>query len=153
MQSSSKMVKNLDDLFREHLNRTHDLQSHTMWRCNRMEPARALRQLFPRPSRLPANGIALERFLAIDTIGAPPYPMPDTECSNMFAIQVAGVRTVVLRPTSECRHKCRTVSVRLPPSYVCKFSIVFPLFNNSCNNLYISYSAIRLVVLEARISA
>lgn len=98
----------------------HRLQIHNMWRCNRMLPARLLRGLFARPERLPSTGVALERYMAIDTAHAPSYALPDTECANVYIQQAVGTRFIILRPTNECRHKCRTLSVRLPQSFVRK---------------------------------
>ncbi|KFB43936.1 hypothetical protein ZHAS_00011762 [Anopheles sinensis] len=129
VQSTDDAIRNLDDLFRVFVNvsqggtggtpktGTAPPESHSVWRCNRMEPARLLRRLFPRPSRLPATGVSLERYLLIDTPQAPLYSIPDAECANMFVIQGSGSRTFLLRPTQECRHRCRTLSVRLPPYY------------------------------------
>ncbi|XP_055684718.1 uncharacterized protein LOC129790905 [Lutzomyia longipalpis] len=116
--SSNHDIRTMVDLANDFLNTTLQAESHSIWRCNRMHPARVLRQLFPRPQRLPETGMALERFLMIDTPAANPYRLPDMECSNVFVIQAAGTRTFILRPTSECRSKCRTLSVRLPTSYV-----------------------------------
>uniref|UniRef100_A0A182JRN7 Uncharacterized protein n=1 Tax=Anopheles christyi TaxID=43041 RepID=A0A182JRN7_9DIPT len=127
VQSTDDAIHNLDDLFRVFANVTSPAggqgtgrgarESHNVWRCNRMEPARLLRRLFPRPNRLPATGVSLERYLLIDTPQAPLYSVPDAECANMFIIQGSGSRTFMLRPTQECRHRCRTLSVRLPPYY------------------------------------
>ncbi|XP_059609478.1 uncharacterized protein LOC132256901 [Phlebotomus argentipes] len=116
--SSNHNIRNVMDLANDFLNTTLQAESHNVWRCNRMHPARLLRGLFPCPQRLPKTGMALERFLLVDTPAANPYRLPDMECSNVFVIQAAGSRTIILRPTSECRSKCRTLSVRLPTSYV-----------------------------------
>lgn len=83
-----------------------------------MRPARMLRKIFPKPQKIPSNGISLERFIAIDTPLASPYRIPDTECPNIFIVQATGKRIIILRPTAECSSKCRTLSVRLPTSYV-----------------------------------
>ncbi|XP_055524772.1 uncharacterized protein LOC129718230 [Wyeomyia smithii] len=117
IQSSHEGIRNLDDLFRHFMNASQQVESHNVWRCNRMAPARLLRALFPRPARLPATGVSLERYLIVDTPQAVPYRIPDAECANMFVIQGYGSRTFLLRPTQECRHRCRTLSVRLPASY------------------------------------
>ena len=121
IQSTHKDIKTLEDLFSNFLNRSNQQESHNIWKCNRMAPARLLRKLFPSLKRIPTTGISPERYLSIDTAKAQPYPIPDTECSNAFIVQLDGTRTIVLRPTSECRHICRTVSIRLPRSYVCKY--------------------------------
>ncbi|GAB0096325.1 uncharacterized protein DMENIID0001_118160 [Sergentomyia squamirostris] len=116
--STNHDIRNLEELTSDFLNTSLQTESHSRWRCNRMHPARILREIFPRPQQLPKTGMALERFLLIDTPAAKPYPFPDTECSNVFVLQAAGTRTILLRPTSECHHMCRTLSVRLPTSYV-----------------------------------
>ncbi|KAI9582026.1 uncharacterized protein LOC119637482 [Glossina fuscipes] len=120
VQSTKREVTNLDELFIE-LNRTQQTQSHNLWRCNRMLPARLLRQLIARPSTLP-NSLALERFMAIDTPQAPSYTLPDTECPHAYVQQALGNRFIILRPTSECRHRCRTLSMRLPQSFVLSYN-------------------------------
>lgn len=128
--STHPHVHNLDELF-AHLraNQTSAAQSHppwhSMWRCNRMNPVRLLRQLVHHPHRLPRTGMSIERFLAVDTAGAPPYAIPDTDCSNVFIHQLLGSRTMVLRPTTECAGTCRTISVRLNESHVRKYSNTF----------------------------
>ncbi|KAJ6640264.1 hypothetical protein Bhyg_13014 [Pseudolycoriella hygida] len=122
VQSTNKNIKTLKDLFADFLNDTHQLDSHTLWRCNRMNPAQILRQIIPKPKRLPNSGMSIERYLAIDTAAAPPYRIPDVDCSSIFVIQLKGTRTILLRPTTECKHKCRTISVRLPQSYVLNFN-------------------------------
>uniref|UniRef100_A0A1B0DJS8 Uncharacterized protein n=1 Tax=Phlebotomus papatasi TaxID=29031 RepID=A0A1B0DJS8_PHLPP len=101
--SSNHKIKNMMDLANDFLNTTHQAESHSIWRCNRMHPARILRGLFPRPQQLKDTGMSLERVLLIDTPAANPYRLPDMECSNVFVIQAAGTRTFILRPTSECR--------------------------------------------------
>ncbi|XP_055586264.1 uncharacterized protein LOC129738953 [Uranotaenia lowii] len=123
VQSSAQdEIQNLDDLFRHFGNGSQSTsttmsESHNVWRCNRMAPARLLRTVFPRPARLPSTGVSLERYLVVDSPQAPPYRIPDAECANMFVLQGYGSRTFLLRPTQECRHRCRTLSVRLPASY------------------------------------
>lgn len=122
VQSTNRDVNNLDELFSQ-FNQTIKQQTHTLWRCNRMSPARLLRQLIARPTKLP-NSLALERYMAVDTMQAPSYTLPDTECPHVYIQQALGTRFIILRPTSECRHRCRTLSMRLPQSFVCKFITV-----------------------------
>lgn len=133
--STNQNILNLDDLFNDfhEFNRTKpQTQSHNLLKCNRMTPARLLRTIFPKPTIIPPTGVSLERFLAIDTPRAKPYRIPDTECSNVFIVQGYGKRIIILRPTSECRSMCRTLSVTLPPSYVCKYLNHFLfVFSNS----------------------
>lgn len=124
VQSTNRNIKTLKDLFTDFLNDTHQLESHTLWRCNRMNPAQILRQIVPKPKRLPTSGMSIERYLAIDTASAPPYRIPDVDCSAIFIIQLKGTRTILLRPTAECKQKCRTISVRLPQSYVCELVFI-----------------------------
>ncbi|XP_073832446.1 uncharacterized protein [Musca autumnalis] len=120
VQSTNRDITNLDELFSQ-FNQTFKQQTHTLWRCNRMLPARLLRQLIPRPAKLPSS-LALERFMAIDTIQAPSYTLPDTECPHVYIQQALGTRFIILRPTSECRHRCRTLSMRLPQSFVLSYN-------------------------------
>lgn len=121
--STNPNISNLDELFDNFINQTSSDQVpwHSLWRCNRMNPVRLLRQLIHHPKRLPRTGMSIERFLAIDTAGAPAYAIPDPECSNVFVHQVLGSRTMVLRPTAECSGSCRTISVRLNQSHVRKW--------------------------------
>ncbi|XP_058978102.1 uncharacterized protein LOC101889598 [Musca domestica] len=120
VQSTNRDINNLDELFSQ-FNQTVKQQAHNLWRCNRMIPARLLRQLIPRPAKLPSS-LALERFMAIDTIQAPSYTLPDTECPHVYIQQALGTRFIILRPTSECRHRCRTLSMRLPQSFVLSYN-------------------------------
>lgn len=131
MQSTNLGVTNLEELFSEfnHSQQNEEsiqpLEAHNLWRCNRMLPARLLRKIFASPTlRSSRMGIALERYMAIDTAQAPAYTLPDTECANAYVQQALGTRYIFLRPTSECRHRCRTLSIRLPQSFVrkCRFS-------------------------------
>lgn len=101
-----------------HDNFVHLSTAHNLWRCNRMLPARLLRPIFARPLRLPSMSVALERYVAIDTAQAPAYTLPDTECPNVYVHQAVGTRFIILRPTSECRQRCRTLSMRLSQSFV-----------------------------------
>ena len=124
VQSTNRDVTNLEELFAQ-FNQTQSSnsgqgQTHSLWRCNRMLPARLLRQLFARPSRLSSMGVALERYIAVDSALAPAYTLPHTECANVYIQQALGSRLIILRPTSECRHSCRTLSLRLPESFVRK---------------------------------
>lgn len=121
VKSTNREIRNLLDLGTELLNRTNRVESHNIWRCNRMEPARLLRKYFPHPKRFPPTGTSLERFLIFDTAEAKPYRIPDTECSNVFMTQIRGNRKIVLVPTQECRAECRALSIRLPTSYVCEY--------------------------------
>lgn len=124
IRSTNVAIQNLDDLFEDFLNSTddgHRKESHNLWRCNRMNPLRLLRTLLVHPVELPRTGLSIERFLAIDSSTGPAYEIPETECSSVFVYQVTGVRTMIMRPTNECQGRCRTISVRLAQSYVCKY--------------------------------
>lgn len=147
IQSTHPDIRNLDDLFRQFVNASQQVESHSVWRCNRMAPARLLRSIFPRPARLPPTGVSLERYLIVDSPQALPYRIPDAECANMFVIQGYGSRTFLLRPTQECRHRCRTLSVRLPASYGRKFAYIESSKHFS-DDFYFC-SDLQLVVLEA----
>ncbi|XP_037931832.1 uncharacterized protein LOC119666623, partial [Teleopsis dalmanni] len=132
VQSTNREVTNLEELFSQFNSSLHTeseirpssqepLQAHHLWRCNRMMPARLLRPLFA-STRLPNTGIALERYMSIDTAKASAYTLPETECANVYVQQAQGSRFIILRPTSECRHKCRTLSMRLPQSFVLSYN-------------------------------
>ncbi|XP_017871925.1 PREDICTED: uncharacterized protein LOC108619704 [Drosophila arizonae] len=108
-----------------HDNFLHLSTAHNLWRCNRMLPARLLRPIFARPLRLPSMSVALERYVAIDTAQAPAYTLPDTECPNVYVHQAVGTRFIILRPTSECRQRCRTLSMRLSQSFVLNYNWLY----------------------------
>lgn len=132
VQSTVGGVRNLDELFAAFgygdsaANSTvagaDDRPLHALWRCNRMHPTRLLRELIRRPSRLPRTGLHIERYVAVDRAGAPAWRLPDMECARVFVAQLAGGRTVVLRPSDECRGQCRTVQVRMHEGDVCEYS-------------------------------
>lgn len=117
--SSSGSSSSSDDAIR--VTSSWPSDAHNLWRCNRMLPARLLRPIFARPLRLPSMGVALERYVAIDTAQAPAYTLPETACPNVYVHQAVGTRFIILRPTSECRQRCRTLSVRLTQSFVRKY--------------------------------
>ncbi|XP_001355219.2 uncharacterized protein [Drosophila pseudoobscura] len=136
VHSTNQGVHNLEDLFGQFNSSNSDMntnvdpptwtqQAHNLWRCNRMLPARLLRPIFARPSRLPSLGVALERYVAIDTAQAPAYTLPETECPNVYVHQAVGTRFIILRPTSECRHRCRTLSIRLTQSFVLSYNWLY----------------------------
>lgn len=93
---------------------------HSLWRLNRMNAVRLLRTVIRRPKRLPRTGMHIERYVAVDSAAAPTYRLPDMECARVFVAQLAGGRTIVLRPSAECADECRTVSVRLLAGNVCE---------------------------------
>ncbi|XP_034670909.1 uncharacterized protein LOC117903173 [Drosophila subobscura] len=131
VHSTNQGVHNLEDLFGQFNSSggspapTWTQQAHNLWRCNRMLPARLLRPIFARPSRLPSLAVALERYMAIDTAQAPAYTLPETECPNVYVHQAVGTRFIILRPTSECRHRCRTLSIRLTQSFVLSYNWLY----------------------------
>ena len=96
-------------------------RAHLSWRINRMLPARVVRTLFPRPYIISEwSGQSIERYITMSMPNAPPHKLPNFECSNVFVVQGSGEQMVVLRPTHECVDQCRTISIVLKPSYVCK---------------------------------
>ncbi|KAH8387646.1 hypothetical protein KR093_008510 [Drosophila rubida] len=136
VHSTSQGVHNLEDLFGQFNSSSsngggtgsqdqHADATHNLWRCNRMLPARLLRPIFARPLRLPSMGVALERFVAIDTSHAPAYTLPETACPNVYVQQALGTRFIILRPTSECRQRCRTLSIRLTQSFVLNYNWLY----------------------------
>ncbi|PSN29002.1 hypothetical protein C0J52_26729 [Blattella germanica] len=84
-------------------------------RVNRLEPARVLRKLFPRPSFIP-NTVNMERFILIDEPNAPQYKLPFPEGYRVFIMQGSGERLLVLEPVEGCHINCTRVSVLLKPS-------------------------------------
>lgn len=95
---------------------------HYSWRVNRMNPAILLRKLFPRPHIISHwSGQSIERYIMIDGPHSEAYVYPNFECSYVFVIQSSGIRTIILKPSRECGDLCKTVSIILKPSYVCKY--------------------------------
>lgn len=108
--SSNENSNNIDD------------DHYTLFQCNRMISARLLRKTIGHANRLPLKGLSVERYLTIDKTISKSHAIPNIqECSIIFIRQLNGSRKYILRPSAECRHKCLTVSVHLPESYVCKF--------------------------------
>lgn len=96
--------------------------THITWRINRMTPGRIIRSLFPRPFIISEwSGQSIERYVMIDEINAQGYRLPNTDCSYVSVVQGSGERIIILRPSKECSNNCRTVSVVLKPSHVCKY--------------------------------
>lgn len=109
--------KSVADLMQYNLgkNPTTNQDAHIEWRVNRLEPARLLRQLFPRPSFIP-NTVNMERFILIDEPKAPQYKLPFPEGYRVFIMQGSGQRLLVLEPVEGCNINCTRVSVLLKPS-------------------------------------
>ncbi|CAH1990180.1 unnamed protein product [Acanthoscelides obtectus] len=120
IKSSTRQIHHLKDLFANGI----PSEAHVTWRLNKMNPGRVIRQVFKRPQFLPDRvGQSVERFLLIDGPAAVPYELPNTECGYVFVLQGSGERTVVLKPSRECSKKCKTVSVVLRESHVCKYRV------------------------------
>lgn len=119
----------LDDLLLNETlssNQQNDNDHYTLFQCNRMVSARLLRNTIGHANRLPLKGLSVERYLTIDKTISKSHAIPNIpECSIIFIRQLNGSRKYILRPATECRHKCRTVSVHLPESYVCKLFFFF----------------------------
>lgn len=117
------------------LNGSKSSNAHFSWRINRIAPARILRTLFPKPYIMTKwSGQSVERYVFIDEPAAHAYKLPSFECSYVFLIQGSGQRVIVLKPSKECGEVCKTVSVVLKSSYVCKFLLV--LFSIVLNLLF-----------------
>lgn len=128
----SNSYLNLSEFFQINLTKT----DHYSWRINRMNPARLLRTLFPKPHVVSNwTGQSIERYIMIDGSKSLPYAYPNFECSYIFVMQCSGVRTVILKPSKECGEHCKTVSIILKPSYVCKYT---SLTSNKGNISYLS---------------
>lgn len=123
VQSTDNRIADLDGLFHVIMNGSDNsvpVISHSMWRINRMAPARVLRTLFPSPKTIPQNaGIDIERIIAFDISGGVPYRLPTTDCSNMFMYQAIGSRVIHLQPTNECTEQCQRLTVKLEQNYTC----------------------------------
>lgn len=114
----SHSFTNISQFFKMNISIT----DHFVWRINRMNPARLLRQLFRKPEIVTNwTGQSIERYIIIDGPKSEPYTYPNLECSYVFVMQTSGIRTVILKPSRECSEHCKTVSVVLKPSYVCKY--------------------------------
>jgi hypothetical protein len=96
-------------------NPTPNQDTHIEWRVNRLEPARLLRKLFPRPSFM-HNTVNMERFILVDEPKAPQYMLPFPEGYKVFIMQGSGQRLLVLEPVEGCSINCSRVSVLLKPS-------------------------------------
>ncbi|XP_069684778.1 uncharacterized protein [Periplaneta americana] len=109
--------KSVADLMQYRLdkNPTVGQDAHVEWRVNRLEPARILRELFPRPTFIP-NIVNMERFVLIDEPKAPQYKLPFPEGYRVFIMQGSGERLLVLEPVEGCSINCTRVSVLLKPS-------------------------------------
>lgn len=97
--STDWRVADLDNLFDVLLNKSgawESRPSHSIWRVNRMAPARILRAIFPQPKTLPLHsGISIERYIANDINGGVTYQFPSYDCSNMFVHQAIGTRMII----------------------------------------------------------
>nr|CAD7398493.1 unnamed protein product [Timema poppensis] len=89
-------------------------------RLTRLEPTRALRKIFPRPSFVPTT-VNVERFVLIDEPKAGAYVLPFPEGYKVFLMQGSGERLIVLDPVPGCNSNCTRVSVLLKPSYFCEY--------------------------------
>ncbi|KAL3290557.1 hypothetical protein HHI36_023948 [Cryptolaemus montrouzieri] len=117
IKSTSYKISDLKDVFNKATDELGFSEIHVSWRINRMTAARVIRKLFPRPAALPErSGQSVERYVMIDGAKAPPYPLPNMECSFISVKQANGQRTIVLKPSAECNRECRMVSVVLQPS-------------------------------------
>ncbi|KAJ9583587.1 hypothetical protein L9F63_022060 [Diploptera punctata] len=112
--SSWKTIGNLMDHELEK-NPTTNQDAHIVWRINRLEPARVLRKLFPRPSFIP-DTVNMERFILVDEPKAPQYKLPFPEGYRVFVMQASGERLLILEPVEGCNINCTRVSVLLKPS-------------------------------------
>lgn len=112
---SNNKINNLDSLFNTVIAEDFNI----LWRINKMSSARIIRKLFPRPEMVSEwSGQSIERFIIIDGSKSAPYSLPNMECSYISVMQAFGTRTIVLKPSKECLHECKTVSITLNPSYI-----------------------------------
>lgn len=133
IKSTNATLKTVENLFNNYVPNMSSISVHTAWRINRMNPARLMRSLFPKPHIVPDRaGQAMERYIMVDEPKAGVYTLPNFECSYIFVIQGSGERTIILKPSRECGSSCKTVSVSLKPSYICKLStyIIWLIFKH-----------------------
>ena len=125
-QSGEPVWSSAASFFKSKMSISNSGQGHThaMWRCNRMEPTRLLRSVFGVPFGEPsyAAGVSIEKIVLVDGPRAQSYKLPTTEGTTVFIQQSSGSRVIVLTPASECKDKCSSVSVALPPSHILWFS-------------------------------
>lgn len=130
LRSNHPNITHIGDLI--HISLNESSTTHIAWRINRMSPGRVIRSVFKRPFIISEwSGQSIERYVMIDGTNAQPYMLPNTECSYVFVVQGSGERTVILRPSRECVHHCKTVSVLLKPSYVCKYLVTLKIVAKS----------------------
>lgn len=121
LSSNDKHITKVSDILSYSKNVTKSSQIHISWRINRMGPARVIRTLFPRPNIVSEwSGQSVERYIMIDEPNAPHHILPSFECGYVFIVQGSGQQSIILKPTRECADTCKSVSVVLKPSYVCK---------------------------------
>nr|CAD7437630.1 unnamed protein product [Timema bartmani] len=96
------------------------IKSSNSGRLTRLEPTRALRKIFPRPSFVPTT-VNVERFVLIDEPKAGAYVLPFPEGYKVFLMQGSGERLIILDPVPGCNSNCSRVSVLLKPSYFCEY--------------------------------
>ncbi|KAK7870527.1 hypothetical protein R5R35_002927 [Gryllus longicercus] len=118
IQSSVPKWRTIADLMNHklHENPSPNKDAHVVWRLNRLEPVRAIRELFPRPKFL-LNSVNVERFIIIDEPETPQYTLPFPEGYKVFLMQGSGERLIILEPVEACAFNCSRVSVLLKPSY------------------------------------
>ncbi|XP_018335085.1 uncharacterized protein LOC112906734 [Agrilus planipennis] len=119
IKSSNSSIETIRDLFFNYRESTMDSKFHATWRINRMAPAKLIRKVFPRPQVINRwSGQSIERFIFMDGPHTSSYLFPNPECSYVFLIQGSGNRNIILKPTMECSHSCKTISVILHQSQV-----------------------------------
>lgn len=117
LDSNNRAYRTVKDLTR--FGGSERSRDHVGWRINRMEPARIVRGLFPRPEEMPSRfEQSVERFLMFDEADAPPYSLPATECANVMVRAAAGARLIRLVASPECRAHCRPNTVLLSPGKI-----------------------------------
>ncbi|CAH0560115.1 unnamed protein product [Brassicogethes aeneus] len=121
--SNNKSISTLKDLINTNEKTINTLNFHSTWKINKMNPARIVRKIFPRPNFISKwSGQSVERFIMVDSPKSEPYLLPNTECGYVFVVQAFGQRTIVLKPANECKRSCKTLSVVLKQSYVLSYN-------------------------------
>ncbi|XP_076243078.1 uncharacterized protein LOC143184609 [Calliopsis andreniformis] len=116
VHSNNLTYRNIRDVMESKidLNPSENLNSHILWRINRMTAGRILRKLFPKPVDTPAWWEqSTEKFVLFDEERSPPYSLPNTECSNVVIRCTSGTRLIKLVASSECSGSCESFTVLL----------------------------------------
>ncbi|XP_026669084.1 uncharacterized protein LOC108624689 [Ceratina calcarata] len=116
--SNNRTYRTINDLMQMG-DSSMERRNHIGWRINRMEPARIVRELFPRPRETPLwFEQSIERFILFDEAESPAYSLPATECANVMVRVAAGTRLIRIIASPECHSSCEPKTVLLSPGKI-----------------------------------